>query len=135
MYKNRPKLNFIAFRLIKLIIQNFLSSLLFLYIFFFHAINAAHCLNDDDPTTNQIEYGTTVISHGSKGTNTVYFERTIIHEKFDPFTLFHDIGLIKTKSPMRIGLFEYKVKLPIPSDYFPTGTPAVLAGRYSRIYI
>ena len=69
-----------------------------------------------------------MISHGSKGTNTVYFERTIIHEKFDPFTLFHDIGLIKTKSPMRIGLFEYKVKLPIPSDYFETGTPAVLAG-------
>ncbi|KAL7024456.1 hypothetical protein ACKWTF_013047 [Chironomus riparius] len=91
-------------------------------------LTAAHCLNDDDPTTNQIEYGTTVISHGSKGINTVYFERTIIHEKFDPFTLFHDIGLIKTKSPMTIVLFEYKVKLPIPSDYFSTGTPAVLAG-------
>lgn len=103
-------------------------------LFLHFTYNAAHCLNDDDPTTNQIEYGATVISHGSKGINTVYFERTIIHEKFDPFTLFHDIGLIKTKSPMTIGLFEYKVKLPIPSDYFPTGTTAVLAGRM-LIYI
>ncbi|KAG5669920.1 hypothetical protein PVAND_000210 [Polypedilum vanderplanki] len=94
----------------------------------FWVLTAAHCLYGDVTEGNQVEYGMTVISHESRGENIALYEQIIWHEKYDPYTLINDIGLIKTKTAMSVGLFEYKVKLALPSDYFMTGTPAIVAG-------
>jgi hypothetical protein len=99
-----------------------------------YSLATAHCVYGDVTAGNQVEYGMTVISHGSRASNIALYLQLIWHEKFNPYTLVNDIGLIKT-TRMDVGFFEYRTKLPIPSDYFPTGTPAVLAGKRSLLHI
>lgn len=91
-------------------------------------LTAAMCVYEDDLTQNRIQYGTNEISSRSDAPNVAYFDRLLWHEDFNINTLFNDIGLIKTQSRMEIEHFNYKVKLPISSAYFSTGTMAVIAG-------
>lgn len=56
-------------------------------------------------------------------------EQLIPHEGYLPANQYiHDIGLVKLKEPLRNPLHDCTVRLPPSLTYYPTGTPAVLAG-------
>lgn len=95
----------------------------------FEGLQAAHCIYDEEPNSYHVEYATTVIADGYNGAQISYAEQLIWHEKYDQYNLNDDIGLVKVKTPLKIDLYSYKVKLPMRGAYFKTGSPAVLAGR------
>lgn len=98
----------------------------------FWILTAASCTYEDDLTQNRVQYGINEISDEPNAPNVVFFDRLLWHEEFNINTLFNDIGLIKTQSKMDVNHFDYKVKLPISSAFFPTGTFAVIAGMFSE---
>lgn len=98
----------------------------------FWTLTAAHCVHGNVPEGNRVQYGATVISSTTEGTNNAYFERIIWHENYDPKTLLHDIALIKTKTAMDVGLLGFIAKLSPPNGYYSTGMSAVVAG-YGRM--
>lgn len=79
-----------------------------------------------DPTNRTVQYGNTMISRN--GTNVVEIEEFIRHEDYNNKTLENDIGLVRVKTPILNQLFDYRVRLPVPGTFYPTGTPSVLAG-------
>lgn len=95
----------------------------------FSSLQAALCLEyDDRPENYLVEYATTMISDGLNGAKYALVEDVIYHENFDPEKMNDDIGLIKLQAPMQLFSAGWRVKLPLRNEYFPTGTPAVLAG-------
>lgn len=92
-------------------------------------LSAAHCV-DLDVTGRSIQYGSTKIS--SEGPTIVEIEKIIIHEDYvyipSPFYIINDIALLKLKSPIDMGEIENTVKLAMPTLYFPTGVPTIVAG-------
>lgn len=90
-------------------------------------LTAAHCVEGDiDLEENSVQYGSTIISRNSD--KVVGFKEVIVHEKYDGYKLINDIAVVRVSPPIDMGQIENRVKLPIPNQYFPTGTPAVLAG-------
>lgn len=76
-----------------------------------------------------VEYGSSVISHGSHGRQRSYYERIIWHENYFWEDLNDDIGLIKVRTAFEIDIMNFRVRLPLRGEYFRTGMPAVLAGK------
>lgn len=90
-------------------------------------VTAAHCLYAPAEQMT-IEYGTTEISDGFKGTKVVPVEKFIIHEEWNYDLLRNDIGLIKLKKSLDTKLHGAPVKIAVPGRYIPTGTPTTVAG-------
>lgn len=82
-----------------------------------------------------VEYGTTEISNGLHGVKIAPVEKLIWHEKYDWRELNDDIGLVKVKTALQVGLTDYRVRLPVQGEYFQTGLPATLAGMRSAFTI
>ena len=62
--------------------------------------------------------------------NVVFAERIYPHQGYNASNQYiNDIALIKLKEPLKINLFDWKVKLAVKGGYYKTGTPAVLAGK------
>lgn len=93
-------------------------------------LTAGHCVQGYQPEWLSIQYGETKIDEDS--TNVVQVKEIILHEDFeftgDPFRLHNDIALLKLETPIDMGDIENRVKLPIPNQFFPTGTPTIVAG-------
>jgi secreted trypsin-like serine protease len=102
----------------------------------FYVLTAAHCVYGDKPEGNRVEYGRTVIMNdlGASGGGIVFFEKIIWHEKYNKDSYINDIALIRTKTAMSSDLFENRVKLVMPSDFFFTGTPATLSGICNQLF-
>ena len=91
-------------------------------------LTACHCIEDRKAEEYLVEYGSTEISSGYNGTRTVLVEQLIKHENYDlTGRIENDIGLVKLASPI-VWDVDFRVRLPLLGQYFPTGTPAVLAG-------
>ncbi|CAG9802950.1 unnamed protein product [Chironomus riparius] len=61
--------------------------------------------------------------------NVVFAETIYPHQGYNASNQYiNDIALIKLKEPLKIQLFDWKVKLAMRGAYYKTGTPAVLAG-------
>jgi hypothetical protein len=102
---------------------------LFSLILYLCDMKSAQCLEyDDQPENYLVEYSTTTISDGLNGVQIAFVEDLIYHENFDPDKLNDDIGLIKLKYPLQLNTVGWRAKLALRNEYFPTGTPAVLAG-------
>lgn len=88
---------------------------------------AAHCVLNPNLSGYTIQYGSTYLDRYSP--NVVGVHAVYRHEDYNATNQYiHDIALIKLSSPIDNQLFDYKVKLPSKWTFFPTGTPAVLAG-------
>lgn len=62
--------------------------------------------------------------------NSVHVDYWLVHEDYDAANYFiHDVAVVKLKEPLRMKLFDWKVKLAMKGSYYKTGTPAVLAGK------
>jgi len=62
--------------------------------------------------------------------NVVFAETIYPHQGYNASNQYiNDIALIKLKEPLKIKLFDWKVKLAVKGGYYKTGTPAVLAGK------
>ena len=91
-------------------------------------LTASHCIEGSDPEDFLVEYGRTEIADGFNGTQIVLVEKLIVHEKYDlTGEIENDVGLVKLASPI-VWDVDFRVKLPLQGQYFPTGTPAILAG-------
>lgn len=91
-------------------------------------LTASHCIEGSEPEEFLVEYGRTEIADGYNGTQVVSVEKLIMHEKYDlTGQIENDIGLVKLASPIMWDV-DFRVRLPLQGQYFPTGTPAVLAG-------
>jgi secreted trypsin-like serine protease len=89
-------------------------------------LTAAHCylpLN-----VGSIEYGTTVIRGNSSEAKVAEIELFLRHENYNSEEITYDIGLIKVKTPIITGFHNAFAKLAMPGNYYPTGTPTVVAG-------
>ena len=63
--------------------------------------------------------------------NVVQVDFWIVHERYNASDYFiHDVAVVKLKEPLKIKLFDWKVKLAMKGSYYKTGTRAVLAGKY-----
>ena len=66
----------------------------------------------------------------SENPNVVSVEFWLVHEEYNASDYFiHDVALMKLKEPLKIKLFDWKVKFAMKGAYYPTGTPATLAGK------
>lgn len=90
-------------------------------------LTAAHCLSSSDEGL-EIEYASTVISNGVDGSNIALAEFSIIHEDYDSALIRNDIGLIKLREPVDIGLQGSRVKIAAAGSFYPTGTASTVAG-------
>lgn len=62
--------------------------------------------------------------------NVIPVESYYVHEGYDPNNQYiNDIAVIKLVRPIQNDLHDWKVKLAVLGAYYPTGTPAVLAGK------
>jgi hypothetical protein len=92
-------------------------------------MKSALCLEyDNQPENYLVEYSTGTISNGLNGAKIAFVEDLIYHENFDPDKLNDDIGLIKLKTSLQLNNVGWRSKLALRNEYFPTGTPAVIAG-------
>jgi hypothetical protein len=61
--------------------------------------------------------------------NVVQVDFWLVHEGYNASDYFiHDVAVVKLKEPLKIKLFDWKVKFAMKGSYYPTGTRAVLAG-------
>lgn len=104
---------------------------IFLYISHSNIFQAAHCVDGTKPENHLVEYATTEISDGPRGAKTTYVEELHWHEEYNPRTIANDIALGKVKTPFDVGIMGWQQRLPLRYEYFPTGSPATLAGNYS----
>ena len=66
--------------------------------------------------------------------NVVQVDFWLVHEGYNASDYFiHDVAVVKLKEPLKIKLFDWKVKFAMKGAYYNTGTPAVLAGNYFYI--
>lgn len=90
-------------------------------------LTAAHCVQNPLLSGYSIQYGSTYIDRNSS--NIVGVEAVFPHEDYNFLNQYiNDIALIKVRTPIDVGIFDYKVKLPSKWTFFPTGTKAVLTG-------
>lgn len=94
-------------------------------------LTAGHCIGKNFEVKDLlVRYGSAdIYSETFQGANV---QEVIVHEGYDfgptMFLPLHDIALIKLQTPIDMGDIENRVKLPIPGQFFPTGTPAIVAG-------
>lgn len=70
------------------------------------------------------------------GSNIIYAEKYIIHEKFDGNNSnVNDIAVVKLKSPMSIKIFDWKVKLTLKGVIYSSGMPSITPGKIKIISI
>lgn len=63
--------------------------------------------------------------------NVVQVDFWLVHEGYNASDYFiHDVAVVKLKEPLKIKLFDWKVKFAMKGAYYKTGTAAVLAGNY-----
>lgn len=96
----------------------------------FFPLKAAHCvavrINRTDLFSVHVE---SAILYPSNP-NVVFAETIYHHQGYNASNQYiNDIALIKLKEPLRIKLFDWKVKLAMRGAYYKTRTPAVLAGK------
>lgn len=89
-------------------------------------LTAAHCYIH--PINFTIEYSTSYLLETRPGAKHAAPELFIQHEKYNGNELIFDVGLIKLKEPLHTGLHSPLSRLAISGSYYPTGTPATVAG-------
>lgn len=88
---------------------------------------AAHCVTGANPARHLIKYATTDITNVES--RIAYMEQLFMHEDYNATIVSNDIAVGKVKDPFEINILGWQQKLPLRYQYFPTGTPAVLAGN------
>ncbi|XP_070505445.1 trypsin-2-like [Chironomus tepperi] len=89
-------------------------------------LTAAHCYTH--PVNFTIEYATSYLQPTSPDAKLAAPELFLRHEKYNGSSITFDIGLIKLLEPLLTGLHSPFSRLAMPGSYYPTGTPATVAG-------
>ncbi|KAL7029927.1 hypothetical protein ACKWTF_006429 [Chironomus riparius] len=90
-------------------------------------LTAAHCVFYNPPEMLSVLVESTFLD--TNHPNEVQVDFWLVHEGYNASDYFiHDVAVVKLKEPLKIKLFNWKVKLAMKGAYYKTGTPAVLAG-------
>ncbi|XP_070502514.1 chymotrypsin-1-like isoform X2 [Chironomus tepperi] len=90
-------------------------------------LTAAHCVFKLQIELFRVLVESTYLDNSNP--NLVQVDYWLIHDGYDASDYYiHDVAVVKLKEPLNIKLFDWKVKFATKSAYYPTGTPAVLAG-------
>lgn len=63
------------------------------------------------------------------GSKISYVEETHWHAEYNGTTIANDIAVGRVRTPFEVDILGWQQRLPLPYQYFATGTPAVLAGN------